>query len=169
MKLQELLTARTRRDFTVPAMDPLREDDALQEAQVLDVRVISALGVVGVLFELRTALQLRGSHAGLLVARGVRELTWSAPTRDTPLTAWAVGSSRPVLGRDFELTLSMWPSPGAQLVLRAESAEFLMGNIAGLESTPPNYSSSLEKVLRQLPDWQSDFAVQNRSFVAANL
>ena len=76
-------------------MDPLTEEDALQEAQVLDVRFNTVTDVVGILFELRQALKLQEANAGVLVAQGVRELTWSGPGRETALTAWSVGSSVP--------------------------------------------------------------------------
>jgi hypothetical protein len=53
---------RWREYASLPEMDPLTEDDALQEAQLLDVRFDALRSTVGLLFELRTALQLRGQH-----------------------------------------------------------------------------------------------------------
>lgn len=97
MKIDDLLLSdpALRAYASTPEMDPLTEEDALQEAQVLDVRFDALAGVVGVLFELRQALQLQEANTGVLVAHGVRELTWSGPSRDTTLTAWSVGSSVP--------------------------------------------------------------------------
>jgi hypothetical protein len=59
-----------------PEMDPLTEDDALQEAQLLDVRFDALRSTVGLLFDLRMALQLREPNTGVLVVSGVRELSW---------------------------------------------------------------------------------------------
>ena len=128
-----LLTPALREYLSLPEMDPLTEDDALQEAQVLDVRFDALTGVVGILFELRQALQLEEANTGVLVARGVRELTWSGPRRDTALTAWSIGSSVPqAKDRLFSLSLVMWPHPGARLSLTAESAALDVGHGPGL-------------------------------------
>jgi hypothetical protein len=107
----------------LPEMDPLTEEGALQEAQLLDIRFDALRLRVGMLFELRTALQLREVNTGVLVAHGVRALSWEAEPRSTTRTAWAVGGSVPRNeGRLFGLTLGMWP--GVHLELSAESAAF---------------------------------------------
>src|SRR4051794_19506320 len=97
MKIVDLLPlgSALRQHASLPEMDPLTEEDALQEAQLLDVRFDALAGFVGLVFELRQALQLREANTGVLVAHGVRTLTWSGPSRDTTLTAWSVGSSVP--------------------------------------------------------------------------
>ena len=81
----------------LPEADPLRESDALQEAQLLDVRLDAVRGQVALLFELRMALQLREPNTGVLVARGVREFGWTAPSRSTQRTAWGVGNWRLII------------------------------------------------------------------------
>lgn len=109
----------------LPAVNPLADTDALQEAQLLDVYFDVKQGVAALLFELRQALQLDEGSAGILVARGIRALTWRGPERTTHLTAWSVGSSRPRAREGvFELTLAMWPHPGAELSITAASAGF---------------------------------------------
>lgn len=138
-------------------MNPLVEDDALQEAQLLEVRLDAVTGQVGVLFELRMALQLREPNTGVLVARGVRHLGWSCPSRETGRTAWSVGGSR--VSRQaglFSLMLGLWPSPGAELELVAESAMFVSGDVPGLEEAPPDYGSEDDLVASgQLASWSS--------------
>jgi hypothetical protein len=49
MKIDDLLglPPALRQHASLPEMDPLTEDDALQEAQVLDVRFDALAGVVG--------------------------------------------------------------------------------------------------------------------------
>ncbi len=161
MKIVDLLglAPALRQHASLPEMDPLTEDDALQEAQVIDVRFDALAGVVGILFELRQALQLQEANTGVLVAHGVRELTWSGPARDTTLTAWSVGSSRPWAEDGlFGLSLVLWPHPGAQLTLAAESAAFFVGDVPGLSEAPPDYTD-LDRagVYGETADWSSTF------------
>jgi hypothetical protein len=171
MRLEELLLPdpALRGYASLPEMDPLTESDALQEAQVLDVRFDVLAGVVGVLFELRQALQLREASTGVLVAQGVRELNWSGPDRDTPLTAWSVGSSVPRTdGRLFGLSLILWPHPGARLSLMAESAAFFVGNVPSLTEDPVDYSDhDRASIGAQVAGWQSDFEPVSAVFLEA--
>ncbi|MFK4299250.1 hypothetical protein ABH924_004431 [Arthrobacter sp. GAS37] len=70
------------RRYTAPeAMNPLTEEDALEEAQVLDIRFDALAGIAGILFDLRQALQLREANTGVLVAHRVHGLTRAGPGR----------------------------------------------------------------------------------------
>jgi hypothetical protein len=161
MKIENLLSSgpELRVYASMPEMDPLTEDDALQEAQLLDVRFDALTCVVGIIFELRQALQLREANTGVLVARGVRELRWLGRVRDRGLTAWSISSSVPsVNGRFLELSLGMWPAPGAQLSLTAESAAFFVGDVPGLPVAPPDYTSGDRgSIAAELAGWNSSF------------
>lgn len=161
MKIEDLLwpTPGLRAYGAKPEMDPLTEEDALQEAQLLDVRFDALSLTVGLLFELRVALQLREASTGLLVARGIRKLSWSGPARETGLTAWTVGGSVPrAEDRLFTLELGMWPAPGARLSLVAESAAFFAGDIPGLDEVPPSYTAmDRAGVTSRLANWDSVF------------
>jgi hypothetical protein len=138
-------------------MNPLVEDDALQEAQLIDVRFDALDVTVGLLFDLRGALQLREFNTGLLIARGVRELAWSGPARGAELTAWTVGSSRPwVEVGSVGVRLSMWPAPGAQLNVAARSAEFVTGDVPDLPDAPPDLGDDDPRVIRSgFANWRS--------------
>ena len=161
MKIQDLLLPDPglRAYGAQPEMDPLTEEHALQEAQLLDLRFDSLTLTVGVLFDLRMALQLREANTGVLVARGVRELSWSSPSRDTPLTAWTIDGSVPRhQDRLFGLQLGMWPAPGAEFRLLAESAFFFAGDVPGLGEAPPNYTGANRVNLSaELAGWDSQF------------
>jgi hypothetical protein len=169
MRIDQLLLTRQPmgRDALLPDMDPLTEADALQEAQVLDVQVNTLTSVVGIVFELRQALQLREGNTGVLIARGVRELTWSAPPRDTTLTAWSVGSSAPTTkDGDFFLDLIIWPHPGARLSLQAQSAEFYVGDVPGLPETPTDYTKADGVgLLNNVATWGSNLELKVASFL----
>jgi hypothetical protein len=161
MKIADLLLLDTalRKCPLLTEVNPLTEDDVLQEAQVLDVRFDALSGVVGVLFELRQALQLQGSNTGVLIARGVRELTWTGSRRPAPLTAWSIGSSVPSSPDQlFGLSLVMWPHPGAKLTLIAESAAFVVGDVLGLPEAPPDYTEgNRDAIASHIAGWNSLF------------
>jgi hypothetical protein len=157
---------RWREYASQPEMDPLTEDDALQEAQLLDVRFDTLSSTVGLLFELRSALQLREGNTGVLLARGVRELSWSAGQRPTARTAWTVGGSvTSNAGRLFGLKLGMWPAPGAQLSLVAESASFFAGDVPGLDRIPDYVDDDEATIRAQLAGWHSEFTPVHAVFL----
>ena len=147
-----------RRFAAQPEMDPLTEDDALQEAQLLDVRFDALRSTVGLLFELRLALQLREGNTGVLVARGVRELSWSTGGESpAPRFAWTVaGSKIGTTNKLFDLRITGM-RPGAGLGLVAESAAFFAGTVPGLERIPDYVDDDDATVRTQLAGWHSEF------------
>ncbi len=161
MRIEDLLSATALVSATDPEMNPLVESDALQEGQLLDVRFDAVRLTVGVLFELRVALQLRQANTGVLVAHGVRQLMWSGSARASTRTAWSVGGSDvSSVGSMFELKLGLWPSPGAQLHLVAERAAFFIGDVPGLADAPPDYVKDDDEMIRaQLASWGSPFVL----------
>lgn len=153
-----------RRFASQPEMDPLTEEGALQEAQLLDVRFDALRSTVGLLFELRLALQLREGNTGVLIARGVRQLSWTAEQRSTLRTAWTVGGSIPSNeDRLFGLELGLWPN--AQLALKAESAAFFAGDVPGLDRIPDYMEDDEVTVRSQLAGWHSEFVPVHAVFL----
>jgi hypothetical protein len=147
-------------------MNPLAEDDALQEAQLLDVRFDALRLTAGLLFELRSALQLREANTGVLILRGVRTLTWTSGPRDTERTAWSVGGST-VTRTDglFGLEMGLWPAPGAAYVtLSSESAAFFAGDVPGLDGIP-DYGDDEVTIRAHLASWRSTFEPFSAVFV----
>ena len=67
-----------------PEMDPLTEKDALQEARLNEVTFDAVRGRLGLLFDLRGALQLRMAYTGLLVLGGVKNLAGAANSVTRP-------------------------------------------------------------------------------------
>jgi hypothetical protein len=155
--IEDLLFASDlRRHDGSPEMDPLTEADALQEAQLLDLRFDALRSSVGLIFELRTALQLREANTGLLVAHGVREIAWSANIRSTDRAAWNVMRSTPHC-EDRLFTLNIVMSPQARLTLVAQSAGFYVLDVPGLDDAPPDYGADDETVRSRLAGWHSTF------------
>lgn len=138
-------------------IDPLSERDALQESQLLEVRLDALRSVVGLLFELRTAMHLTEGNTGLLVARGVREVAWSADPRITDRTAWSVVGSVPGTTEElYSLSLDFWPPAGLRIV--AEGAEFYGVDVDELAQQLPDYGIDDEATIRSnLAGWQSSF------------
>lgn len=149
-----------------PEVAPLEEDHALQEAQLIDVRFDAVTRRAALLFDLRVALQLREADTGVLVIREVEGLSWSAPRQLGDLIAWSVGSSvARSLGGLFELSLSMWPHPGSDVVVRGAGAFFVSGDAVGIGQIPPDYTiNDRESVRGRIPGWDSEFAPHSATF-----
>jgi hypothetical protein len=161
MRILDLLLADPahRSHASMPEMDPLTEEGALQEAQLLDLRFDALADVVGIIFELRQALQLREANTGVLVARGVRKVTWAGQARGTALSAWPIGGSVPrVQDGVFELSLGLWGRRGACLELTAETAAFFVGDVPGLSEAPTDYTDhDRASIVGKIACWESLF------------
>lgn len=169
IRIEELLHPGTdlRRYAGNPLTNAFLEADALREAQLLEIWHDALRSAAGLLFELRTSLQYDDANTGVLVARGVRELSWTAPPRVTARTAWTVDGSR--IGPENGLSrlhMAFWPAPGAVLTVRAEQLVFIGGDVPGLDEAPPDYGSSDERQLRaSLAGWRSEFTPRHAVFL----
>lgn len=165
--IEDLLKTASGREYVpMPEMNPLTENDVLQEAQLLDVRLDALRSTAGLLFDLRGALQLREANTGVLIVRGVGNLTWSSGTRGTGRTAWTVdGSIVTSTDRLFGLELGLWPAPAAELTLAAESAGFFVGEVPGLDRIPDYVEDDELTIHTQLASWQSEFELVSAAFL----
>lgn len=155
MIIEDLLAGWEQLVFSeAPDVNPLTDEDALQEAQLLDVRFDAVRSSVGLLFELRNALQIRTANTGVLVAQEVTRLSWSARPRPTVRTAWSIIDSSPKHeDQVFDLRLTMFPS--AQLELAARNASFYIGDVQGIGDAPPDYGDKEDVIRVGLPGWSS--------------
>jgi hypothetical protein len=157
MTLDELLSVQASHGRGVSSdVNPLTEENALQEAQMLDIRFDAVRSSVGVLYDLRTALQLQTANTGVFVATKVRDVTWSSEQRSPAHTAWNVISSVPnrVDGR---ITLSLMMYPQASLRVIAQSAVFYVVEVPGIGDAPPDYGAEEHLIRNGLPTWRSEF------------
>jgi len=147
-----------------PESDPLRQPDPLLETQLLDVRVRTLVSTVGLLFELRTAMEFPGAgDAAFLVARGVREFTWSAEPPAPGRLAWTVLGSVP-LPTDGLFTLELVFFPDALLRLTAKSADFYVADLPELVPRIPDYGTDDEKTIKRgLSAWESPLSLVGAS------
>ncbi|MEV6263260.1 hypothetical protein AB0M42_21260 [Streptomyces sp. NPDC051784] len=119
--------------------DPLREPDALREAQLLECRVSQLTSTASLLFELRTALQIDEGNAALLVMRGLRSLDWTAGAAPRGPTARTVVSGVP--GRLDDLFRAEFSfHPDSRLEILGERAEFYVLEAQGIGDVPPDYT-----------------------------
>lgn len=134
--------------------DPfISEEDAFLEAQVNAVHFDAITATLGILCDLRTALQLDETNAGLLVLRGVGLLEWSGGT-DRHKTSWkVVGSSARSLDAGLEVHFAL--TPGADLRVRGRSAVFHSLDVAALGEIPDFGSHTDQEVRTMSPRWDS--------------
>lgn len=167
MIIEELFTDPSRRSYAaMPEMDPLTEEGALQEADLVAVKLDVMTASAGLLFDLRNALQLRSGNAALLIARGVDRFEWDVQdVRDVPFVSHLVTGSAPsVDGCLFELALGFVPDAG--LTLRARGAEFFVGNVPALGEAPPDFlESSADLIRAEMPGWASVFVPGYATFL----
>jgi hypothetical protein len=166
MIISDFLSIRSEllRFAAQPEMDALNEADALQECQLLDVGFDAVRGDLGLIFELRTALQLREGNTGLIVASGVLSLAWHAEHQSSELIARTVLDSKPThsVGQ-FHLSLGLWPR--ATFEFDAREAAFFVGNVRGLPDAPPDYVDGDYAAIRSaLPSWNSPFDPVHATF-----
>ena len=166
MRLRNLLEGQVVADAKVgsPEMDPLTEKDALQEARLNEMTFDAVNRRVGLLFDLRGALQLRMSGTGLLVLTGVESFTWISERRSSIRTAWNVVGSLPV-NEGGAINLKLFFFPDAELTAVARSAAFYAGDVLGLPDTPPDFASSDEEVALGMASMDSLFEPTQATFI----
>jgi hypothetical protein len=157
MRLRDLLTGDVTGPLVgSPEMDPLTEKDALQEARLNELIFDAVSRRVGLLFDLRGALQLRMARTGLLVLSGVEGFSWDSEPRRTTRTAWDVVGSVPV-NEDEVINLRLFFFPDAELTVVARSAAFYAGDVPGLPDTPPDFAGKDEAVAAGMASMDSPF------------
>jgi len=147
-----------RRSYaSMPEADALTEQGALQEAALVDVRFDAMMASVGLLFDLRGAIQLRDAPVAILIARGVSSLEWVGDHRRPGRVWYAVTGSVPDSRRGrFHLSLGF--APDAELRVEADAAEFYVGDMPGIDAAPPDFVEDDDRVIRaRMPSWASVF------------
>lgn len=162
----ELLAGRSLEALVgKPEMDALTEADALQEAQLIEVVFDAVTRRLGLLFDLRQALQLRSANTGLLVFVGVEEFTWAGVPRATKRTAWTVVGSTPDNSKGI-VRLRLFFVPDGEAHVTARGAAFYVGDVAGLPPAPPDFLEDSEDVISAgMASMQSSFDTVHATFI----
>lgn len=144
--------------------DPFSEQDALLEAQILEVRYDGIRSVLGVVLEMRLAERITETSTALLVARDVIHYSWNQTDRRGGRTAWTIISST-ALRKESEFSLELKTSPSGSLSITANSASLYSVRINGLEETaPPDYGNpNYADIRRGIAHWTLDVEVVGAS------
>lgn len=140
--------------------DPFSEEDALLEAQILEVRYDGIRSVLGVVLEMRLAERITETSTALLVAHNVIHYSWNQTDRRGGRTAWTVISSTPQR-TESQFTLELKTSPSGSLSITTTSASLYSVRINGLEGTaPPDYGiPNYAEIRRGIANWTSHVEV----------
>lgn len=162
----DLFRDPARRSYgAMPEMDALTEDDTLREAALVDVRFDVIASAVGLLFDLRGAVQLRDGTAAVVIARSVKRLEWVAHHQISGWVWHAVTGSVPT-NRDGLFSLLLGFAPDAELRIESLAAEFYVGDMNGLEAAPPDFLQDGEDTIRAgMPSWMATFRPTAATFL----
>ncbi|MFJ9801138.1 hypothetical protein [Streptomyces wuyuanensis] len=159
--VEDLFTSQDYRRAAEPInWDPLKEQDTLDDAQLLDCRVCSTANRAALLFEMRSALFYPMGNSALLVVRGLRSFQWDGVPQQQKLMAFSVVSSRPSRITDGGLRLELEFFPDGKVSVSGDRADFYLLEAHGIPEGPPGYPGrNLDQVRHELPSWNSDCTV----------
>lgn len=146
--------------------DALRAVGSMQEAQLLAVRIDQVRSSVWLLFDCRTALEIRTSNTAAIAMSGLRAYSWRGASLG-PRTAWMVARWEPSWDdRGWSLRATLWPS--GELTMLADRAAFYVGNVPGGDGPGPDIiRSSDEELNARLTRWSSEFVVVSATAIDA--
>jgi hypothetical protein len=130
-----------------PEMDPLTEQGALQDAQLVEVMFDAVSRRLGWLLDLRMAFQLRMANTGLVVFEEVEGFGWVGKNTSVARVAWPVDDSIPNAD-DGQLTLKLLFYQDGETQVRAGAASFYTGDVADLPETPPDFPADSDEAIR---------------------
>ncbi|WP_406329887.1 hypothetical protein [Streptomyces sp. NBC_00203] len=159
--VENVFTSQDYRQAPEPIdWDPLKEQDALHDAQLLDCRVCPTANRAALLFDMRTASHYPTGNSALLVVRGLQSFHWSGAPQQQKLMAFSVMSSRPSGVADGGLRLELEFFPDGDHSVSGDRADFYLLEVHGIPEAPPSYPGrDLDQVRHELPSWNSDCTV----------
>lgn len=166
MRIADLLVDPERgRGAPPPESDALTEDGALAETALLDRRLDLTTSDLWLLFDCRGALQLRNGNAAVVVINKITKLSWEAERRERrtwrAVMGWSPGA------QSGQLTIVAEINPGGRLIA-GTGGEFFVGNIAGSDEPPPDFTSATDAEVRAgLAAWSSEFEIVGVSRMSA--
>lgn len=155
--VENLFTSQGYRQAPEPiGWDPLKERDALEDAQLLDSRVCPIANRAALLFDMRTASYYPTGNSALLVVRGLRSFHWSGGPQSQNLMAFSVTSSRPSEVASSGLRLELEFFPDGDFSVGGDQVDFYLLEVHGIPEAPPSYPGHhLDQVRHELPRWAS--------------
>lgn len=165
MRIDEFLRSSRRFDLVgAPEMDALREDAALDEAGLLEVRVNVVDSSAWLLFDCRGALQVRAGYTGIIVLKSIQQLEWSCPSNRSLSWRYVLGWKPAVHGDSF--TVEFFAGDDGNFRATALAGEFYVGSVPGDDEAPPNLLHATdEEILEGFAQWDSPFTAIRASFI----
>ena len=162
MKIRDLLIALPNEMSDSDAWvvdDPLTQPVALLETQFLGICVDSLRSRVGVILELRQALQPYPVNTAVLIGDGVSSVQWAAQRAAQDLLAHPIVDWELREGAN-SLTGRAALASGASFTIATETFLFVLGSVPGLDGTVSDYSEhDALSIQGQVADWDSEFSV----------
>lgn len=161
--VDDLLWRDFRAVSSKPSVDPLREIDALHDAELLDFRVDVRRATAAALFDLRAA-NLDPGDTAVLVAWGVRHCQMRALSvpASTASVAHYVAASETQITSGGLLAIDLGGDPG--LAIEAASAAFFTAYGIGLPERPPDYGGGEALVRPKMQNWHTPIDLLSASF-----
>ncbi|WP_157518520.1 hypothetical protein [Herbidospora mongoliensis] len=144
---------------------PFHEPDALREAHLLDVRIEAVSARVGLLFDLRHAIDFGPGNTGVLIAAGVTECSWVAEPQSTGRTAWTVMGFDVHVGGAF-VDADVFCFPKARLTITASRFDYLAVDVEDLTKVADHGLDSEEAIRANLAQWSSPVRLLGKSSTA---
>lgn len=122
-----------------PPVNPFIDEDALLEAQIVEVLHDGIRSSLGIILEMRLADRIVVASTALIVASGVTAYSWTQVDRKSERTAWTIIGSTP-RSTETHINLELTTSPSASLSFTSRQAAFYSVRISELENAaPPDY------------------------------
>jgi hypothetical protein len=139
--------------------DPLVEETALLEVQILGIRLDALTRQAGVLLEFRQSLQPFPGNTGVLIAQGVTFSRWSAPDPTAPPVACPIVGWRVVESAGALVATAAFSRLG-EFSVAAESWTFVHGDVNGLGPISVDYGDHGPATIREhVADWDREMNV----------
>lgn len=155
-------------DFTGGLFDPLSISNLLQECSVLDIKISTLAGTVGVIFDLRTSIFLGDGNAALLIVGEMRSVEWLEVEPSVNRTGrvevdgrnqrshlhTSMGST-PRTGNDrFDIEIPC--NPRSVLKISGGWAVFIEGNVDSIGESQPDLGLDTDEFIEAgFPQWSS--------------
>jgi hypothetical protein len=142
----------------------LTDPAALHEATLLSILHEPLTSTVAALLDLRTAmsLDLHHSNTGVLIMRGVHNLSLKCPRHGLP-EVWLIGDYD-ISRNDQGVTVNIHGILGSELlIVFADAVEIIAGLVNGIGEVADTIDANdIGNYLRTIPHWESDIQLMSR-------
>lgn len=155
-----------RRELPIsPEAAALIQDDAMEGAALLDMRVNVWDDCLWLLFDCRGALREDLGNTVVMAVNKVSTMRWSGCSLQWPVWRSVMSSKLQYLGTSG-VFLSVLLEPESELNVKGLAVEPFVGDVPSCDEPPPNFLTSSTRDLRSsLQGWRSDFDPSGALFI----